>query len=672
MLLRTHEQILTPVRPYQTSPFGNSYLPTNWPPYNAGSRSYAEAGLAHYTTRLDQVKEMDETSDVVNIGLHYVATTGPNSTQPKDTDGDGIPDYVEDMDGDNYANDVLEGRETSPSLAQTVPGAADALNPIYDDIDLDGDGMVGRIEKALSRNPIVSDNPLTLTQVPTGDEPQFVMFEIPIAYDTVTNAGILELCTDGIETTLYECFRASNGNCLLSWNTAYDPFGQHHLQARFRLAGAEYGATVLTAVGSLTPYYSGNVLRFFEGDSLFRDTGAYLDAKLASPNATYIIELYDPSTVPPTRLWAITNSTANGMIQEDWDLVCEGEANVFAGSAFDAVFNVTLLDSATGAPAASGKATKRMTKIVATEQGNGFNVVYMYTPTNRALEREFSSGVVWWGMQGVVDILMHPNMAWFDRYESYFNEFSAPFGYPGYVTSRETITNYLYPTMATDLTKNFYCYAHGTSNAMANATGDVYMWASEVANLLGNHHVTPDPQKPGQGGLRVTYPYRFVFLDGCSTASANIWRRAFGIMPIWAPEQSARFQLGPQAFVGWATEKTGWMSGWYSINGVLDFEKSKSTADAYTATLQWFFYDWMSGATLAQCIRNASNTNLAPCPLPVPEVKTFAIEPPFTSISFTVTNQYPSKIYVVGRSGLTRYGHRAEHDRNYEPPNRNY
>ena len=39
---------------------------------------------------------MKETNSIVDRGFHYVATT---NGVPIDTDGDGIPDYVEDTNG---------------------------------------------------------------------------------------------------------------------------------------------------------------------------------------------------------------------------------------------------------------------------------------------------------------------------------------------------------------------------------------------------------------------------------------------------------------------------------------------------------------------------------------------------------------------------------------------
>jgi hypothetical protein len=168
------------------------------------------------------------------------------------------------------------------------------------------------------------------------------------------------------------------------------------------------------------------------------------------------------------------------------------------------------------------------------------------------------------------------------------------------------------------------------------------MTASEVGNALAKHY-------DALHGLCVTNPYRLAMLFGCSTASRPDWRRAFGIMPYWATSQAARYSLGYQAFVGWATTNSDFLGGINTTNGT-DLTSSTLLATAYTETLQCFFLDWMNGASLAQCIRDASNTNLVDCPLPVPEITTFTI----SGVCFT--NTYPSKIYVVGHSGLTVTG----------------
>ncbi len=79
-----------------------------------GSRNSTNAGLYHFTTRASQLKE---TNTVADLGAHYVATDA-NGT-PLDYDGDGVPDYWEDANG-NGSHDSAAGENdwrtyTSPN-----------------------------------------------------------------------------------------------------------------------------------------------------------------------------------------------------------------------------------------------------------------------------------------------------------------------------------------------------------------------------------------------------------------------------------------------------------------------------------------------------------------------------------------------------------------------------
>ena len=56
--------------------------------------------MAQYTTFVNQFK--DASNQPVNIGLHYVALAADGN--PIDTDGDGWPDYAEDVNGNGLAD----------------------------------------------------------------------------------------------------------------------------------------------------------------------------------------------------------------------------------------------------------------------------------------------------------------------------------------------------------------------------------------------------------------------------------------------------------------------------------------------------------------------------------------------------------------------------------------
>ncbi len=627
----------------------------NTPLANAGSRPPADAELAQYTTRLDQTKELGKSQ--VDIGRHYVATSGSTSTTPKDTDGDGVPDFIEDANGNGLAD---AGTETDWQNPMTDGVTPDASSTIYDDVDLDGDGMVGRIEKALGKDPLVADNPLTLTQVITGDEPQILTFEVPISYSLLTSVGGLNLNINGIDATLEDCEPASDGNSLLVWNTTYDPPSQHCLQPQFLLAGSDSDTATVSALGQITFFNSPNILQFFESDSVYDDTGAYLDAQLApqyvNQNVSFSIQFQDPSSSPPNQvLYTVSGSTSGGAIQADWQgLTCQ-DGSHFSGQTFNAVFLVT---PPSGGPV---QITKTLNKLVTNEQGNNFDLFYVYMPKDNTLATSFGSGGdVWNGMLGAVNTLTMPNNG-FDVYNSSFDHYYCyycPPGqqpYPGYITSRTTISTTLFADMVNGVTKNFYCKAHGSGNWLGNKAGDVFMNSDEVGSLLGNIYKI-------KGGLRTKNPYRFVFLDGCSTASARNWRRAFGIFPLDSPNIAGRNKVGPQAYVGWADEHTGWMDAGSSAGTTAD----AAFAKGYTQTLNNFYTDWMSGRTLRECLDNASKSAPNTCPLPVPANKNVTMT--LGGVEYIVTGVITSKIYVVGHSGLTRGSLVVDEDGRYPAP----
>jgi hypothetical protein len=85
---------------WQAGPLGPYYQPTNSAFIDHGSVSDAGTlGLYHYTTLTNQVKEGNSTLD---IGFHYVPVDGNGN--PLDTNGDGIPDVFEDVNGNGLVD----------------------------------------------------------------------------------------------------------------------------------------------------------------------------------------------------------------------------------------------------------------------------------------------------------------------------------------------------------------------------------------------------------------------------------------------------------------------------------------------------------------------------------------------------------------------------------------
>jgi hypothetical protein len=96
---------------WQSSWFGNYYLPTYSPLINAGNTTANLVGLYHFTTQVDQTQE---TNSTVDIGYHYVATDSYGN--PLDTDGDDIPDYLEDANG----NGLVDAGESDWTIAENT------------------------------------------------------------------------------------------------------------------------------------------------------------------------------------------------------------------------------------------------------------------------------------------------------------------------------------------------------------------------------------------------------------------------------------------------------------------------------------------------------------------------------------------------------------------------
>jgi hypothetical protein len=126
LLPENNDVILTNSPAFETGPFGIYYYPTNLTNLiHTGSQSAPAAGLYHYTVTTNNAIEG---TNIVSIGFHYVAV-GTNGL-PLDTNGDGIPDYLEDINGNGLVDSGEIDWQLAGDLGLTVSITQPANNSI--------------------------------------------------------------------------------------------------------------------------------------------------------------------------------------------------------------------------------------------------------------------------------------------------------------------------------------------------------------------------------------------------------------------------------------------------------------------------------------------------------------------------------------------------------------
>jgi hypothetical protein len=173
---------------------------------------------------------------------------------------------------------------------------------------------------------------LTLRPVQNSDGPESVTYELPIKFDSLKADTIeLRLLVDFAETAdnkangygdlpefgeAQNCRRAANGNCLLTWNTTFDPPGEHFVQALLICFGLNGRGKPDEFCGPLTMYRSTNLCEFDGGYSESINGEAIFWAKLAEPKGECSIELKTPAG---DHIKTLNASTTNSEIRIKWD-----------------------------------------------------------------------------------------------------------------------------------------------------------------------------------------------------------------------------------------------------------------------------------------------------------------------------------------------------------------
>lgn len=644
-----HDVVLGSAPPYQAGSLGSFYLPNSTALFGAGSRTPDEAGLYHYTTRLDQVKEGSEPgAHQVNIGLHYVATANGVA---KDNDSDGIPDVVEDANG----NGLADGNETSAYLVSTDGMTNDPYNTAYDDVDLSGSGLVGRIKRALGIAPLDSVNPLTLTQVTTGDEADVAMYSVGIPFelvghDSTNNLGTVKMVLDGQPLSAW-CGSNSNGTCLFSWDTRFNPPGPHILQAKLNLnlrlsAGPEPDPTIITAVGIPAYHISTNEVQLDSFYNQFNDAhGAVIFAKLATNTATYSIELRssDGSHVK----WLSTNeTTTTGEIEVPWDLT-DDNGQPYTNASFKAAISF---------PQSPRTTVFDLYKFLFPPDDGNFTIAY--AGDSSADIPSLRQAIQWTVVDQLIGIC-NATFCYNDVYQSTFNTWSAlgtiP-GNPGHLATQTNadllLTNLSNVNGPAIPTKNFFFFGHGGGTIIGTKNSDARLSSRDVAYALGNqlfafgggtNHVEP-------GVLCLGQKYRLVFLDGCATANSPEWAFAFGIRKKITQRHLAHMPEAAQAYIGWeGLKKIPTSSHFFDI------------ANCYSV----FWSAWQSGLPLDRCVFYASQDH-PPAPISFIDLSDYNLGPryqhwgAFDRWKHGITAD--PRIRIFGYPGITRTGFQPGYD----------
>jgi len=190
---------------------------------------------------------------------------------------------------------------------------------------------------------------LTPRQIITGNEPEDLTFDVPIAYDVITNMGALVLLADADTeepmmpdsgAKVQDCMCATNNDCLLIWHTIFDPLGKHAVQVQLVLSTQRGGEFFLK--GPAISVVTSNLCQFNLASAHFnQESGADFQARLPESNGTYIAEM---KTTDGILLKTITGATSNGIIKVHWDLIDENGIRL-TNDFFNSIFHINLPDS---------------------------------------------------------------------------------------------------------------------------------------------------------------------------------------------------------------------------------------------------------------------------------------------------------------------------------------
>ena len=580
---------------YQTGPLGQFYLPTTATALiDKGSRLAADAGLYHFTSFTSNVKEGNEmpSPKQVNIGPHYLALA---AGKPVDSNNDGVADFLADRNGNG-----IEDADEMPWLSPNS-GPLAILSPA------NGSTVNGIIKLGVS-----------------------------FGANAKRIDAVWPLVDGGAARAVPEIVRPADSIAEVEIDTRYLQNGEHvfSLVAYSETADEPLKLTFSQPISLIIA----NDVRY---PSWENKGGLAIDISMEAHSslANYTLFFFDTSY--PVNYYPCP-TVSQGGTAVDGIITYSQAASELGYSPGDTAYIVVTLSDGTAERAVITPAISlepayypALGRWVAAYADNVAD--YNYHPDPALGEpiadvRSYNLNPVTWSEMGfwMHDAKLNYGWRWLGCFATAGEspsdmQLPDPYNpdspqtwpvrmFPGNITHYRQDRLKLMEFLSNPDARNFVGYSHGSPNRFFDWNADAY-------------------------ARRIRHRYRFVFLDGCHTASAvSPLLQAFGatirellwpvyppgdVDPRWTPDSAFYETHRPAAFMGWKTKSR-------SVRGPLDEPvvdprtgRSPCYFTVYEAMCNWhvmFIFLWaIHGETLLQAIEHANWAAMTPSSNPQPD-----------------------------------------------------
>lgn len=127
------------------------------------------------------------------------------------------------------AAEKVEGTAETEATRRAGAGV-DSRNEKYDSADLDSDGLLGRGERFLSRDPVRADNPIVLS-ARKAEVAGVLRVSTSMSFAAIATSGALLLTVDGLVGSPQRTDPDESGNCVIELDTSFMAEGSYVIQA---------------------------------------------------------------------------------------------------------------------------------------------------------------------------------------------------------------------------------------------------------------------------------------------------------------------------------------------------------------------------------------------------------------------------------------------------------